>query len=88
MWAPDDPLFGLNYARRLGEEFPNATLVTVEDSRRFVQTDRPDALIAALRAFLDDRARFHPENSSSTARSAAATASSATRSASSSSTFR
>jgi pimeloyl-ACP methyl ester carboxylesterase len=54
VWAPEDPLFGAKYARRLAAAFPNATLKTVDDSRTFVQTDRPAALADAVRGFLEE----------------------------------
>jgi pimeloyl-ACP methyl ester carboxylesterase len=57
VWAPEDPLFKVEYGRRLAAAFPNARLETVEGSRTFVQTDRPDALSEALRTFLANETR-------------------------------
>lgn len=55
VWAPDDPLFGVEYAERLATAFSNAQLVTIEDSRTFIQTDRSRALAGKIQKFLEGK---------------------------------
>jgi pimeloyl-ACP methyl ester carboxylesterase len=50
-WAPEDPFFPLDHARRLAALFPDARLVEVPDSRAFVSLDQPERLAALIRDF-------------------------------------
>jgi pimeloyl-ACP methyl ester carboxylesterase len=58
VWAAEDKLMPRDHGRRLAELLPQGRLVEVGDSRTLVPLDRPDALLAELRAFVaeDDRA--------------------------------
>lgn len=58
-WAADDLLFPVTLAQRLAAVLPDATLVTIADSRTFISEDRPDELAAAISAFLTDTASHH-----------------------------
>jgi pimeloyl-ACP methyl ester carboxylesterase len=51
-WAPEDRFFKFGYAQRLASEMPNATLVTIEDSRTFVSEDQPERLAEEIAAFV------------------------------------
>jgi pimeloyl-ACP methyl ester carboxylesterase len=51
-WARDDRFFPLEHARKLAALLPNASLHEVEDSRTFVSEDQPQALAAAISAFM------------------------------------
>jgi pimeloyl-ACP methyl ester carboxylesterase len=48
----DDRLTPPKYARYLAETIPGARLVEVADAGHFPQLEQPDAVNAALRAFL------------------------------------
>ncbi len=50
-WAPADPYFRIEHARRLLGVFPDARLVELPDSRTFVSLDQPDRLTEELVAF-------------------------------------
>jgi pimeloyl-ACP methyl ester carboxylesterase len=50
-WAPEDPFFPLDHARRLEAIFPDARLVEVPDSYAFVSRDQPEVLAELIRAF-------------------------------------
>ncbi len=52
VWARDDRFFPLDHARRLTALLPNASLQYIEDSYTFVPEDQPQALSAAIRAFM------------------------------------
>ena len=43
-WAPRDPFFKLDLAKRLAATFPDATLVEFPDARTFVSLDQPTRL--------------------------------------------
>jgi pimeloyl-ACP methyl ester carboxylesterase len=53
VWSDDDPIFPLDYARRLAALAPNSTLEVIHGSRCFVPEDQPDVLADKIRAFLD-----------------------------------
>ena len=50
-WAPEDPFFPLDHARRLAAIFPDARLVEVPDSRTLVSRDQPERLAELIREF-------------------------------------
>ena len=50
LWASGDPLFRPSLARRLAAAFGAAEPTFIRGSRAFVPLDRPDALVALLRA--------------------------------------
>jgi pimeloyl-ACP methyl ester carboxylesterase len=50
-WAPEDPFFPLEHARRLAAIFPDARLVEVPDARAFVSLDQPARLAELIRGF-------------------------------------
>ena len=50
-WAPEDPFFPLEHARRLEAIFPDARLVEVPNSHTFVSQDQPEVLAELIRAF-------------------------------------
>ena len=50
-WAPADPFFGLDLAKRLLATCPRATLVEVEGSRTFVSLDQPERLAEEILAW-------------------------------------
>jgi pimeloyl-ACP methyl ester carboxylesterase len=52
VWAREDRFFPLDHARRLKALLPNASLQYIEDSYTFVPVDQPQALSAAIRAFV------------------------------------
>lgn len=49
-WAPEDPFFKLDHARKLADAIPDATLETVEDSKAFVPMDQPKRLAELIRS--------------------------------------
>ncbi len=51
VWGEDDFVFSAKLARRLHDDFPDARLEFLADSRAFVPVDRPDALASHLAAF-------------------------------------
>lgn len=51
-WASEDRNFPLSLGRRLERVFPDARMITVDDSLTFVPEDRPDWLVEQIRAFL------------------------------------
>jgi pimeloyl-ACP methyl ester carboxylesterase len=51
-WAEEDRLFPLEYPRRMAAELPNARLELIPDSYTFVPEDQPEALAAAIAAFV------------------------------------
>lgn len=54
-WGEDDPFFTARLARRLGRDFPDATLMFIPRSRAFVPEDQPGQLVELIAAFLDAR---------------------------------
>lgn len=52
VWATEDKLFPLDYARRFAGDLPDAELVEVGDSYTFIPEDRPEPLVEAIAAFL------------------------------------
>jgi len=52
VWATEDKVMPVEHGRRLASEFPDAELVEIDDSYALIPEDRPEALSAALRAFL------------------------------------
>lgn len=53
VWARQDSMMPARHADQLAAHFTNSTLIWVEDSRTLVPVDQPDALVEALRTFLD-----------------------------------
>jgi pimeloyl-ACP methyl ester carboxylesterase len=53
VWAREDRFFPSDHARRLTALLPNASLQFIDDSYTFVPEDQPQALIAAIRAFME-----------------------------------
>lgn len=51
-WAPEDRLMPIEHGRRLAALLPRAHLVEILDSYTLVPEDQPDALAAAIQAFL------------------------------------
>ncbi len=52
VWGEDDPFFLTRYARRLREDFRDARLLFVSNSRAFVPEDRPEALARYIAEFV------------------------------------
>ena len=52
-WAPSDPFFKLELAKRLLATFPDATLVEFRDARTFVSLDQPERLAEEIVRWLD-----------------------------------
>ena len=52
VWGRDDLFFPLRYAERLRDDFPNAVLDTVSDSRAFVPEDQPKLLAEHIKDFV------------------------------------
>lgn len=57
VWAREDKLMPRDHGRRLAALLPQGRLVEIGDSRTLVPLDRPDALLAELRAFVTEDAR-------------------------------
>jgi pimeloyl-ACP methyl ester carboxylesterase len=55
-WAREDRFFPVDHGRRLATLFPNARFEEISDSRTCVSEDRPDALAALIRAFVQEPA--------------------------------
>lgn len=51
-WAAEDKLFPIEYARRLADALPNATLEEIDDSYTFIPEDQPERLAEAIAAFV------------------------------------
>ncbi|MEU0568338.1 alpha/beta hydrolase [Nonomuraea sp. NPDC005983] len=51
-WATEDRLMPRDHGRRLAELFPDARLVEIDDSYTLIPEDRPEALAAAIRTFM------------------------------------
>jgi pimeloyl-ACP methyl ester carboxylesterase len=56
VWGADDRFFPREHGERLAALMPRARFELVEHSRTFIPEDRPEALVALLRAFLAQRA--------------------------------
>ena len=54
-WAPRDPFFPIEDARRLAATFPDARIAEIADARAFVSWDQPDRLAGLLREFIEER---------------------------------
>lgn len=52
VWGENDFIFSSKLARRLQQDFPNATLRFVPNSRAFVPEDRPERLAGLIRSFM------------------------------------
>lgn len=50
-WAPEDPFFKIDLARRLADTFPDARLVEFPDALTFVSLDQPVRLAQEIGAF-------------------------------------
>lgn len=57
VWASEDRLMPREHGRRLAALLPQGRLVEIDDSYTLVPLDRPDALLAELRAFVGEGAR-------------------------------
>ena len=55
-WATDDKFFPLPHGERLGRDFPNARLVTIERSRTYVADDQPQQLAGLIDEFISNDA--------------------------------
>lgn len=55
VWGKDDLVFPLRYAERLRDDFPNAILHQVAESRAFVPEDQPQILADSIRRFVPRR---------------------------------
>jgi len=55
IWAADDKLFPLEHGRRLAQLLPQASFVTIPNSRTFIPEDQPERLVSMVRGFLADR---------------------------------
>ncbi|GAA2265971.1 alpha/beta hydrolase [Nonomuraea roseoviolacea subsp. roseoviolacea] len=53
VWAAEDRLMPREHGRRLAGLFPDARLVEIADSYTLIPEDRPEALVKALRDFLE-----------------------------------
>jgi pimeloyl-ACP methyl ester carboxylesterase len=51
VWGDADRFFRIDFARRLGAEFPDARLVAIEGGRTFVSLDYPERVAAEIAAF-------------------------------------
>ena len=56
VWAREDKLMPPDHAPRLVEQFENAKLVWVDDSRTLIPIDQPAVLTDHLERFLDEHA--------------------------------
>jgi pimeloyl-ACP methyl ester carboxylesterase len=54
VWAPEDRIFTLQYAKRLQKAFPHTTLRLVQDSYAFISEDQPAQLIDHIESFLEN----------------------------------
>ncbi|NUW34801.1 alpha/beta hydrolase [Nonomuraea sp. SMC257] len=54
VWAAEDRLMPRAHGRGLAELFPDARLVEIADSYTLIPEDRPEALVKALRDFLEE----------------------------------
>jgi pimeloyl-ACP methyl ester carboxylesterase len=54
-WAPDDPFFKYELAKRLLATFPDATLVEFRGARTFVSLDAPERLAEEIAAWAGQR---------------------------------
>jgi pimeloyl-ACP methyl ester carboxylesterase len=50
-WAPEDPFFPIDHARRLAAIFPDARLVEVPEAYAFVSLDQPKRVADLIREF-------------------------------------
>ena len=50
VWGADDRFFPREHGQRLAELMPQGRFELVEGSRTFIPEDRPEALVALLRA--------------------------------------
>jgi pimeloyl-ACP methyl ester carboxylesterase len=55
VWAPDDPFFPDEHAKRLAELFPDAQIEWIEDSKAFVSEDQPERTAEAISGFMAER---------------------------------
>lgn len=52
LWSTDDRMMPVEHARRMADEFPDATLVEVADSGTLIPEDQPERFAEELRAFV------------------------------------
>ena len=55
-WAPRDPFFPIEHARRLAAIFPDARVAEIADARAFVSWDQPDRLAELVDEFVQESA--------------------------------
>ncbi|HNP56698.1 MAG TPA: alpha/beta hydrolase [Gordonia sp. (in: high G+C Gram-positive bacteria)] len=55
IWGADDAMMPVEHAHLLVEEFPDARLVLVEDSRTLISEDQPERFAAELSRFVTAR---------------------------------
>ena len=55
VWAPDDPFFPNEHAKRLAELVPDGRIVWIEDSKAFVSEDQPERTAEAIADFMAER---------------------------------
>ena len=55
-WAPRDPFFPIEGARRLAATFPDARVAEIPDARAFVSRDQPERLAELLHEFVHEGA--------------------------------
>jgi pimeloyl-ACP methyl ester carboxylesterase len=53
-WSREDRVFPWRFAERLGEDFPNARRVAIEDAYSFVPEDQPSRLVELVREFASE----------------------------------
>lgn len=56
-WGTDDDLFPVEHARRLAEDFSDATLRLIDGSSTYVMLDRPEQTAQAIRTFVEGTQR-------------------------------
>jgi pimeloyl-ACP methyl ester carboxylesterase len=55
IWAPEDPVFGIDYAKRLKQLIPHARgPILFRDAHHFLQDDRGPDIVRAVIAFLNE----------------------------------
>jgi pimeloyl-ACP methyl ester carboxylesterase len=54
VWGKNDPFFSTSIARRLQQDFPDATLKFVSGSRAFVPADQPEFLVQCIEEFVNE----------------------------------
>jgi haloalkane dehalogenase len=55
IWGMRDAVFGPDLLAAWRERFPNAPVVELDDAGHFLQEDRPERIVSAIREFLAER---------------------------------